>query len=1118
MALRVALTHRTRYQYDRPVMMSPHILRLRPAPHCRTPIHSYSLRVKPEKHFINWQQDPFGNFLARYVFPELTSEFAIEVDLVAEMTVINPFDFFVDSSAETFPFAYDDQSRRELQPYLEIREAGQKLLAWIEKVPRDQPTTIDFLVHLNQLLQREISYLIRMEPGVQSCEETLTTRSGSCRDSAWLLVQILRHLGFAARFVSGYLVQLQPDEKPLDGPAGPVSDFTDLHAWAEAFVPGAGWVGLDPTSGLFAGEGHIPLACTPDPQSAAPVSGATDRCEVEFFYSNEVTRVHEDPRTTRPYRIEQWEAIDRLGGEVDNKLRELDVRLTMGGEPTFVSIDNLAAPEWNTAAMGPQKRKLADQLLRRLAERFGSGAVLHHGQGKWYPGEELPRWAFSAFWRKDGLAIWRNPEQIAADGRDYGADAVQAERFARELAKRLRVNPDHAQPAWEDAFYYLWREQNLPSNVDPLKADLKDPLERRRIARLLEAGLGNVVGYALPLRWSFDYGREGWESGPWDVRRGRMYLLPGDSPMGYRLPLSSLVHTADELRDPFPEVCPSDPRPRLPDFATLVQQRYAETRSTDPAIGEGLTNQSYREQRIDAPDGQSSAFPGYGRPGDPIVRTALCLEPRQGRLHLFLPPLSHLEHFLDLMQCIEQTSAELSIPVVLEGYPPPYDPRIHRLAVTPDPGVIEVNLHPAANWTEVVNNTTTLYEEARQCGLTTQKHLLDGRLTGTGGGNHITIGGQTVTDSPMLRRPDLLKSLITCWQNHPSLSYLFSGLFIGPTSQMPRIDEARHEGLYELGLAFDHMRTQENLFPWTVDRMLRHLLVDLTGNTHRAEFCIDKLYSPDSLSGRLGLLEMRGFEMPPHARMSAVQQLLLRSMIAAFWKSPYDQTLVPWGTELHDRFMLPEYVWSDFREVIDELNRRGYPLELDWFRPFFEFRFPIYGDVSVDGIDMEIRMALEPWHVLGEEASAGGTSRYVDSSVERVQVKVRGLTETRHLVLCNGRVVPLRSTRVQAEQVAGVRFRAWQPPSCLHPLVPVHSPLVFDLYDLWTERSLGGCTYHVAHPGGRNFEDPPVNAQAAESRRLARFWPYGHTPGHLPVPKTEYNPDFPYTLDLRRVP
>jgi uncharacterized protein (DUF2126 family)/transglutaminase-like putative cysteine protease len=1124
MALRVALTHKTAYRYDRSVSMSPHVVRLRPAPHCRTPIHAYSLKVEPQPHFVNWQQDPFGNFLARYVFPEKTREFSIEVDLVAEMTVINPFDFFLDESAQQVPFEYDDQSRRELTPYLEIRENGPRLHEWLTKLDCKSTGTVDYLVELNQTVQRSVGYTIRMQPGVQTCEETLESARGSCRDSAWLLVQVLRHLGFAARFVSGYLVQLAADTKPLEGPAGPTADFTDLHAWAEVFVPGAGWLGLDPTSGLFAGEGHIPLACTPDPQSAAPVTGGTDVCEVEFTYANGVTRVHEDPRVTKPYTVEQWEKIDRLGETVDQELRARDVRLTMGGEPTFVSVDNPAAPEWTTDALGTHKRQLADKLLRRLAARFATGPMLQHGQGKWYPGEELPRWAFSCYWRKDGLPVWHDPDLIAEDDRDYGFGEREARLFLEELAKRLKVQAEHIAAAREDVFYHLWRERQLPVNVDPLSVDLKDDLERKRLARLLDEGLGEVVGYVLPLRWHRAYGRECWESGAWDLRRGRLYLLPGDSPMGYRLPLDSLPHVAPDKVEPFPERCPSEPRSALPDYNRLVQRRYTES-TPDESLNGVRDGQIIREQSVDGDVRRQPALPGYDTPPEAVVRSALCVQPRNGRLHVFLPPLSHLEHFLDLVTAIEQTAAELQCPVLMEGYPAPYDPRLQRFQVTPDPGVIEVNMHPVQHWSEIVNNTTALYDEARACGLVTERFMLDGRATGTGGGNHVTLGGATVSDSPMLRRPDVLRSLVTYWQNHPSLSYLFAGMFIGPTSQMPRIDEARHDSLHELGIAFEQMPEFDpasvnppSIYPWTVDRLLRHLLTDLTGNTHRAEFCIDKLYSPDSLSGRLGLLEMRGFEMPPHPRMSAVQMLLIRSLVSRFWDKPHTGPLVHWGTDLHDRFLLPHHVWKDFRDVIDDLGRHGYPLRAEWFLPFFEFRFPVHGRVMVDGLEVELRAALEPWHVLGEEASGGGTSRYVDSSVERLQVRVRGMTHPRHVVLCNGRPVPLRETDTVTEYVAGVRFRAWQPPSCLHPLIPAHSPLVFDVYDAWSGRSVGGCTYHVSHPGGRSFEVPPVNAQAAESRRLARFWPHGHTPGPMAPPRAESNEWFPCTLDLRTLP
>ncbi|MEQ1529382.1 MAG: transglutaminase family protein, partial [Methylococcales bacterium] len=956
MTIRVAIRHKTIYNFDRSVSLSPHVFRLRPAVHSRTPIKAYALKIEPKNHFINWQQDPFGNMLARVVFPDKCRKLSVEVEVIADMTVINPFDFFVEEYAEKFPFKYDELNLKELQPYLEVTEKGPLLKKWVKDFDISKRNITDFLVDINRKVFEDISYNIRMEVGIQSCEQSLTIRSGSCRDSAWLLVQILRHLGLAARFVSGYLVQLTADLKALDGPSGPEQDFTDLHAWTEVYVPGAGWIGLDPTSGLLAGEGHIPLACTPDPASAAPVTGGTDKCEVDFEFSNIVERMHEDPRVTKPYTDEQWCHIDALGQQVDQQLIADDVRLTMGGEPTFVSIDDMEGDEWNTHADGANKRERAQQLTIRLRDVFAQGGMLHYGQGKWYPGEPLPRWQYGIFWRKDSMPVWQNPELLADVTRDYGFTFKQAQQFIKHLGQRLGVHSKYIVTGFEDSFYHLWQEGTLPENINPLKTNLKDSIERKTLTKLLDTGLNQPTGFVLPVKWNWY--NQTWQSGPWDFRRGTMFLIPGNSPMGMRLPLASLPWVAPDKRDTQEPQSLFEDLPELGDYAGEVARRYSHFEAKSKLHPEIIEQEPGDDVSVQVD----------------VPHTALCVEARNGRLHIFMPPLTLLEHYLELVAAVEATAESLAMPVILEGYEPPRDYRIERLMVTPDPGVIEVNIHPSKSWAELVEKTNILYEQARQSRLGTEKFMQDGRHTGTGGGNHITMGAETPTDSPLLRRPDLLRSLITYWQHHPGLSYLFSGMFIGPTSQAPRVDEGRDEKLYELEIAFQQIPEGETPPPWLVDRLLRHLLTDITGNTHRSEFCIDKLYSPDSSTGRLGILELRAFEMPPHARMSLVQTLLLRSLLAWFWREPYKHDLVRWGTELHDRFMLPHYVREDLKQVVNDLQRAGYAFDLEWLEPFFEFRFPRYGNTLVDGIDMELRFAIEPWHVLGEEVSSTGTA------------------------------------------------------------------------------------------------------------------------------------------------
>lgn len=1114
MTIHVALKHVTHYQYDRLVNLSSQVLRLRPAPHSRTPILSYSLTVEPAEHFLNWQQDPFANYLARLNFPEKTREFKITVDLVAQMAVYNPFDFFLEASAEQYPFTYDEGLARELAPYRVCEPATPRFADFLSRVDRQPQRTVDFLVALNRQVHDDIRYLIRMEPGVQTPEETLTSKAGSCRDSGWLLVQALRHLGLAARFVSGYLIQLKPDVRALDGPVGAEADFTDLHAWCEVYLPGAGWIGLDPTSGLLAGEGHIPLAATPEPGSAAPVTGAVDKAEVEFTHTMSVTRVYESARVTKPYSDAQWQSILNLGDQIDAELAQGDVRLTMGGEPTFVSVSDRQGAEWNTAALGPTKRGFAVELLNRLRARYGSNGFLHFGQGKWYPGEQLPRWALSIYWRADGEPCWNDPALFADERESSAYTVADAQRFLLRLCQRLDVDARHVAPGFEDVFYYLWRERRLPVNVDPFDARLDDEMERARLRRVFEQKLDSVVGYALPIQ----AGEGGsWVSGPWFLRDERMYLFPGDSPMGYRLPLDSLpwVSEADAPvlaeRDPFDV----DAQRALPTAAPWRMQSASAAAPLTP--GAGGSDGAYG---AGAPARVESAAPARFTSAAGLPRTAMCVQARDGVLYVFMPPLPRLEDYLALVAHVEATAAELNVRIVMEGYPPPRDARLKVLQVTPDPGVIEVNIHPASSWAELVDHTEFLYDAAYRTRLSTEKFMADGRHTGTGGGNHFVLGGATPGDSPFLRRPDVLVSLLAYWVNHPSLSYLFSGLFIGPTSQAPRIDEARNDQVYELELAFQEIRRHcaeqgADVPPWLVDRALRNILVDVTGNTHRAEFCIDKLYSPDSATGRLGLLELRAFEMPPHARMSLAQQLLLRALVAHFWKKPYTAKLTRWGTELHDRYLLPTFVKMDFEDVISDLNAAGYAFDPEWFAPHVEFRFPLFGDVAARGVHLELRGALEPWHVMGEEGSSGGTVRYVDSSLERVEIRVTGLNDSRYVITVNGRALPLQPTGRVGEYVAGVRYKAWSPPSALHPTIRVHAPLTVDIVDTWNGRSLGGCKYHVAHPGGLNPESFPVNSYEAESRRLARFERMGHTPGPMEVAPAQVSREFPFTLDLR---
>ena len=1067
MSIRVSLKHETKYKYSKPISLGPQLVRLRPAAHCRMPILSYSLDVKPEKHFINWQQDPYGNWIARFVFPEKTDHFSLKVGLVADIDIINPFDFFIDDEGKNFPFEYPEWLNASLAPYLEKKPQGKLFNNLLKKFSNVKMDTVGFVVDLNAYLQSQLNYLIRMDAGVQTPDETLEKGSGSCRDFAWLQVQLLRHLGLAARFVSGYSIQLKPDVKSIDGPSGVNEDVTDLHAWAEVYLPGAGWLGLDATSGMVAGEGYIPLACTSEPLNAAPVSGSLEACDIDMDVSMEVLRVNEQPRSTKPYPDDTWKDILKAGDEVDKKLQEMDVRLTMGGEPTFVSIDDMESEEWNVSAVGKHKRELSETLVKRLAKRFAPTGLLHYGQGKWYPGEDLPRWALSVFWRKDGEPLWHNRDLIADTSESLEHSHEDARKLLAEIADNLGAGSKWIFPAF-------------------------DPPEWPGGPK------GSLRGYVLPLHRNPN---PGWISGNWHLHGDGVVLIPGQSPVGLRLPIEQLVDEDKTIQ--FIPFDPSAPRPELP----LPMRSQPHRHVAEDERNENLQEQTAGRKRL----------PKEGR--DFMIRTAMAVEVRDGIIHLFLPPLTHLEYFIELLDAVEPAVEKLGLKIVIDGYEPPQDHRLNVIKVTPDPGVIEVNVHPVSSWKELVESTELLYEEARQARLGTEKFLIDGRHTGTGGGNHVVIGGATTQDSPLLRRPDLLASMLRFWHNHPSFSYTFSGLFIGPTSQHPRIDEGRLEKTYEFEIALAQVPMPEeerHVPPWLVDRIFRHLLTDLTGNTHRSEFCIDKLYSPDSTTGRLGLLELRSFEMPPHAQMSLAQGHLIRSCVAGFWNKPYTEELIKWGTALHDKFMLHHFACEDLNRAIKSLKSRGIPMEMEWFKPHLEFRYPKYGEITYEDVVIEFRHALEPWHTLGEEPAAGGTARFVDSSVERLEIRVRNFPKEKFVLTCNGRRVPLYPTENVGEAVAGVRYRAWQPIHCLHPTLKAQTPLIFNLIEISSQLAVAGARYHVGHPAGRNYEDRPINSKEAASRRHARFEVTGMTAGRLNIPPAEENALYPVTLDLRR--
>jgi len=1064
--VRILVQHKSVYRYPRPAALGPQVVRLRPADHTRTRVESYRLEVSPE-HRVHWQRDPHGNHVARISFKAgaRTSSLEMTVELALDVQPQNPFDFFVDDRARAMPFRYPDNLAAELAPFLDTNDPayalGERTRALFEELPA-RGDTVATIVEVNAKIAQRVRYVIRDEAGVWTPEETLAHGRGSCRDSAVLLVAALRARGIAARFVSGYLVQLRDEGMLPDEPRGVDRDVVDLHAWAEAFLPGAGWIGLDATSGLMTGEGHIPLAATASPIHAAPLDGTSDTAADSVSFETRIMRLGHEARPTEPYTEEAWRALLDAADRCDEALDRASMPLTIGGEPTFTSRFEPELPEWNGAAMGATKDRRGRALTAELVKRLAPGAAVLYRMGKQYPGESLPRWAIEIIARADAQPLWP----------DRGLPRTgSAEQVARAIAHALGVT-DTIHAAYEDPWHVIRDESQLPVAIDPREAALDDPEERKRLARILDRGAGAPVGWVLPL--ARNTGGDAWLTDTWSFRRDHLFLLAGDSPIGLRLPLGSL---GPGMEPPAPIEEPTEPDPR--------QAKIEIRNAPAPAIVSG-------------------------------IRTALCVERRGDDIYVFLPPVARAQDFIALVAAIDRARQDAQTDVVLEGYPPPRDPSLTHFSVTPDPGVLEVNLPPVARGREYAQLVTTVFDAALAAGLVSEKYMLDGRLAGSGGGNHLTLGGATALGSPMLARPDVLASLLTFLQHHPSLSYLFTGLFVGPTSQAPRVDEARHDALYELELALDRAHAKPAPAPWLVDALFRHLLVDVAGSTHRAEVCIDKLFDPATPYGRQGLIELRAFEMPPHPRMAAAQGVLVRALVAAFAERPYRAPLVRWGQELHDRFLLPYWMWRDFDDALAELRARGIDLPAEAYRPFVELRCPLVGSIEIAGGTIEVRNAIEPWHVLGEEVTTTGTARYVDSSLERIEVRAQGLVPERHVVLVNGAILPMRPVGGDA-QVAGVRFRAWAPPHALHPHLGIHHPVRIDVLDAWAKRSLGACAYHVWHPEGRAFEAAPLTRTEAAARRAQRFTHEGPMTAPVVPVKIDPHPDQPYTLDLRRL-
>ncbi len=1096
MSQRIALTHRVVQRFDRRVRLSTHWLRLRPAPNTRARIEAYSLHVAPESHFINWIRDPYENDLARLDLPEPLGELRFDVDIVATLDPVNPFDFFVDFGYSDHPFEYTAQVRKELAPYLRLAKPGPRLRRWLEQLELTPRYIVEFLGALNRQVMECTPPQFGRGGGHVDVEAVLQRGSANAWERAWLLTLSLRHAGLAARFTSGYHVFLSSDTQT-------VPDSARMHAWSEVFLPGAGWIGLDPTSGTFTGEGYIPLASAPDPLRALPWIGYCEACGETGEESIRLRRL-EHTRDRKNVSDSHWADVRAVAADVDARLKKHNVALSISPRIAFVHAPNAAAPEWTTGAMSDHKRTIAEQLASALRERVALGGVFHVGQTEWFNSETLPRWRISCLFRADGRPVWSDAALNAWPATKQRPTPEDVKRFSRTLTRALGINVDWLIPAHEDALHELWRYRGA-FEYEPQNGELKDPHLRRELAERLSQARGEPVGYVLPLHW--DSVNHRWISGAWMFRRRALYLMPGTSALGFRLPLDALP-VGESILSPDAERCQFDERSLLPDQVGELSARFSHV---DPATSP--------PESADAP---------YAEPRAP--RTALCIELRDGRVWVFMPPLTHAEHYLDLVAAIEAAARDTGLPVLLEGYDAPEDHRLPRIIIEPDAGTLNVTLPPAAASPEQFEQLQLLYSIAEELGLRAERYDTEGRRLPPGGDGAFILGGTEPARSPFLQRPELLRDLITCWQRHPSLSYFFAGRDVGPGRAAPRPDEGRDDALYELGVALERIPSGTTAYPWMPDRLLRHLLADASGNMRRAEIRVDQLYAPDRPGQRLGRAVVHSMDFAPKPYHAALQTLLLRALIAHFAQRPGSVELIHWGNELHDRFMLPHVLWDDLCALIRELQRDGIPLQTDWFKPFLDLRFPELGRVQVGTACLELRGAHEPWPVLSEEAGLGGMARFIDSACDRVQVRVTGITPSRHVVVCNGRRVPLQPTARRGEFVAGVRYKVWNPPATLHPTVPAVRELAFDLVDTWNGTSLGGCSLIPERPGIWGGAAPAISPTREPMLRRdtrsapavvvppwtgsGRFVPQGRNKESIDMIQWINETEHPYLLDL----